>query len=870
MAKRGGVADYNSFVQGLITEASPLTYPANASLDEANFELQRNGARYRRLGIGYEFLYSDASHFLNYYNDTIVQEQIYMSFEWKSAGNRGGHDFAVVQQGKYIYFYAMEGSAISQNKLDFLVYLPYYQAPEATDAMLRMSPISVANVKGYLIVTSAAIDPILIKYDPDQRSFTLSTITVEVRDFTGLEDEFEIDYRPPTAEMNTEHYYNLYNQGWLTANLTTYNTAKSAYPSNADIQHLGKDSTGAFTAAQLDKQYFGNTPAPKGKFIYNILHKKYANLSFTNTLPANTISYSNGLITVDFGIAHSMVVGDEFKLKGVKQTATWEEEDWESGSVGTRSIVIKHEKDNLNNKYYKVNSVTTNTITFRWKWDGDIPTGWGGSRVSNKTLVLSGGRVHYNLSTDVLEEEIEERRFETVAGYAGRAWYSGIDGGQYSSYVFYSKTLERAEFVGECFQEADPTSEHQSDLVDTDGGYIVIPEMDRCVTLVPMGSDLFVFGNNGVWKISGIDGTFTATAYRVDKVSSVGAWGPFSVVAAENQIFYWAKGGIYTVAANEVSQAFASSNISEVTIQSLFNDIPSENKKYVKGHYDPTTKTVEWLINTDLDYAELLANKEVTPTNYNMILRFDLVLQAWYKYELPLGGPASNGLRPFIAGVFNTQDVTAISTEDNVRKSNGDLVVDSLGNDVIAVSRTTRDSFVQSKYLAIGQQRTNPSLAGYWFMTFANFNDSAYVDWRDDDGNGYDFSSYLVTGFDLMGSQATKKQSHYLLMFFDQTEQELDAGDPDNPSSCLVRSQWDWANSANSGKWGTQFQAYRLPRHWYAETAIDSFDYGQGVVVTKSKLRGRGRSLSIHIESERGKDMKLLGWSIVASGGMRP
>ncbi len=26
----------------------------------------------------------------------------------------------------------------------------------------------------------------------------------------------------------------------------------------------------------------------------------------------------------------------------------------------------------------------------------------------------------------------------------------------------------------------------------------------------------------------------------------------------------------------------------------------------------------------------------------------------------------------------------------------------------------------------------------------------------------------------------------------------------DNPSSCLVQAQWNWADSANSGKWGNQ------------------------------------------------------------------
>ncbi len=45
---------YRSFIKGLITEANPLTFPENASIDEQNFVLNRDGSRSRRLGIDYE------------------------------------------------------------------------------------------------------------------------------------------------------------------------------------------------------------------------------------------------------------------------------------------------------------------------------------------------------------------------------------------------------------------------------------------------------------------------------------------------------------------------------------------------------------------------------------------------------------------------------------------------------------------------------------------------------------------------------------------------------------------------------------------------------------------------------------------------
>ena len=54
MPQSNQTGEFNTFVGGLVTEASPLTFPENASIDEANFELDRNGSRSRRLGMDYE------------------------------------------------------------------------------------------------------------------------------------------------------------------------------------------------------------------------------------------------------------------------------------------------------------------------------------------------------------------------------------------------------------------------------------------------------------------------------------------------------------------------------------------------------------------------------------------------------------------------------------------------------------------------------------------------------------------------------------------------------------------------------------------------------------------------------------------------
>jgi len=83
MARIVSEKQVNNFIKGVITEANPLTYPENASTDEANFVLKRDGSRERRLGMDYE-----TSHVLNNTGFTYSNmEGTYTQFfQWDKAG----------------------------------------------------------------------------------------------------------------------------------------------------------------------------------------------------------------------------------------------------------------------------------------------------------------------------------------------------------------------------------------------------------------------------------------------------------------------------------------------------------------------------------------------------------------------------------------------------------------------------------------------------------------------------------------------------------------------------------------------------------------------------------------------------------------
>jgi hypothetical protein len=70
-----------------------------------------------------------------------------------------------------------------------------------------------------------------------------------------------------------------------------------------------------------------------------------------------------------------------------------------------------------------------------------------------------------------------------------------------------------------------------------------------------------------------------------------------------------------------------------------------------------------------------------------------------------------------------------------------------------------------------------------------------------------------------------------------------------------------------SGKWGTQFEAYRLRRNYIPSGVGDGFDYGYSVVTTKTKIRGSGVAVSFKFETTAAKDCQIIGWGMPVTGG---
>jgi len=760
MAQVSGVKDYKTFVKGIITEAGPLTFPENASIAEDNFVLNHDGSRQRRLGLDFEDNYVIHNTGVS---PTAAAPLAISSHHWKNVADDANISFSVVQFGATLYIFDASKIDITANLIgtvDFTLKKTTYSAT------IGQQKIQTSTGAGVLLVTSKEVEPFYIQYNVDTSTFTTNTITVEIRDFFGVDDSLDVATRPSSLSVN--HKYNLYNQGWPVNTYTghineagtvvntpsisdplaqTYTTI-TAYPSNADAISIARKDTTAggstyiryYEPDLLNKFDVGNTPAAKGHFVLN---------AFTRGASRNSLS---GLT----------LIGDDY----------------------------------------------------------------------------------------------EKSRPQATAFFAGRAFFSGIESTSvtsgvhkkvsYNGFIFFSKIVQDLSDFGKCYQEADPTSEEISDLLETDGGTIHIPEAGRILKLVQRQNSLVVIADNGVWTVSGGELGFRATEFQVLKVTNIGAINSDSVVNAEGNVLYWSEGGIYALTADQVSLQLAAQNMTEGTIQDLYNGISNTAKLYCCSTFNASARQIRWLYN-DTDTYNGIENRN----RYNRELIYDAFLQAFYLNTIPSENPYISGY------VETTLYKSEVDTQTIVVGTDTVMV----GTDAVQVTRQiTIGDEVKTKYLTIIIDTT---IKG----TISEFKSTTFKDWYSFDNIGQEYTSYLITGYEVVGDLSHTKQAPYIIFYFKRTETGLDGnGDLIRPSSALVQSRWDWTDSINSGKWSTQFQAYRLHRLLLGVGPLSTFDYGYSVIVTKNLIRGSGRALSLYISSESGKDMHILGWSSMFNG----
>ncbi len=765
MARQTQAVEVNSFVRGLITEASPLTFPDNASLDEDNFNLRRDGSRDRRLGMDLELDYVEIDTGIL---DVDVSDLAVSTFTWRNAGGIPSRSFLVVQTGNVVKVFDPDIMPVSSGEV-FSTTIAAAQDDQV---------FSYANIDGNLVVVTGASDIVIVKWSDGV--FSEDTDRIKVRDQWGVEDinagndlfsAAGLSIRPQT--LTQAHRYNLRNQ--------TFGPPRE----HGGTAHSLRDSIFAFFDSEPDGKYPSNSD--------NINYALYPNANNEDNR-----------------------TGDQF---------------YEKDLIGNPPGSFPAPKG-----FFVIDALNRGTSRLE-----------AAQQLQATYPVLS-----YPISD--LPADRTPGGPTAVAEYSGRVWYGGfqgtvIDGDAkspaLSSYVFYSQLVNEPSQIVNCFQEGDPTSKENPDLLDTDGGFIRVDGAYNIQSLISVGKGIMVVAENGIWMISGgSDYGFSANNNMRRKLSERGVQSPGSVVTVDNTFLFWADDAIYQVGPDQFGD-YQAQNLTQNTIQTFYDDIDPIDKLYAQGNYDSYDQKVRWVYRNRI--SEEVPARE---------LIFDLNLGAFYTHTIGVIGDTSF---PRVAAPVEVPPFRLNEEMENV-VNDGEGVV----NDGETVTQEVSSRGSATRELAyISILGVNPLT-----YSFSRYRDLSFKDWVSVDGTGIDAPAFLITGYLSGGDFLRYKQVPYIQFYFTRTEDGfIDDGTgnlfPTNPSGCLVQAQWEWANSANSNRWGRTFQAYRYRRLYMPSGVADDFDSGFRVITTKNKLRGKGKVLSLLIKTEPDKDCRLLGWSML-------
>jgi hypothetical protein len=204
-----------TFNKGLLTEVSELNFPSEASIDELNCVLSRDGSRSRRLGIEYEEN--------NQLSSTAYTSEgiLYGTHTWTNVGEDPGVQFTVVQIGTTLIFYQRTSGALSASPVNetfssnvvYEVDLNTYGRSGGLGA--GQAHVDVASIQGALVVVSPEIEAFYIERNATTGAFTETQIEFKTRDFVyQTTDKRTLSSPVATGDVTIGRKYDTKNCGW--------------------------------------------------------------------------------------------------------------------------------------------------------------------------------------------------------------------------------------------------------------------------------------------------------------------------------------------------------------------------------------------------------------------------------------------------------------------------------------------------------------------------------------------------------------------------------------------------------------------------------------------------------------------------------
>lgn len=909
MPRTSGISIQNNFSQGLITESTPLNFPKNAATDADNVIFDYTGRVIRRQEIDLEDGYSLGSSL------TFTSNDVYTEYHWQQASDKGFFAFMVQQAGDKIHFYdTSSNTTLSSNKNANTITLSSYQASGSV-IVPGSWPCQYAQGNGALLIVNRGTDPLLVKYDPASDSMTVTRITLQFRDFSGLVDPYDDNVRPSFAtvtDMKADtngivHYYNLLNQGWWQgtitsgelsttsalgqwdADATSGSPAVGTMPSNYDyVGYYRASATDSYDSARLINFQQGNTPAPKGHFILDVgdTDRKQAVIDSGLTLDltgvvVEIIPKATGTLIGDVGTNPSQAFDGNYNPSSSLATQTFSSVT--PGSTYTTYLG----KDLGSGVTKKIDHVTwygnKNGIYFAGRFIATLPPIQGGSKF---------------VQPDV-----------TIKLYASNtAPISATNGTLLGTTTFKAGTNSHVTITS-----SNKTTAYRYIWLSASFTVNAVPNATSYGAGNIFCSEMELFESKDV----------TNTASYNDSESTTER--PQAIAYYAGRAFYGALN----------SDDFASSI--------FFSQIIEKDKQYNYCYQlnDPTSEDFFELLDSD---GGIIKIPDMGQLQTMFVYQTALVLMATNGTWLVRGTSGSgfkatdyvvrkissqgttsplsvvdiNGI-PYWWGEsgimrlnYNPQfdsfsvdsitDTTIRSFFLNIPMTNRSLVKGDYDqylqlaywvyadadadvntfNHILVYNARTQGFFSFSTNFSTGTPRivgikfiedilgqTIPQLkltttinidSTHQYVTYSSMNHDTphYIDWYNysnsvvgDITQEQDYVSYFVTNYELDGDTQRFVQPNYVMLFIDQPYD--DAGNRIEQSAFL-RGVFDFAISGDTGKWSSTAQS--------SQQIFNANLPNRSLNFRRLKIRGKGRALQFRVHSETGKPFSIVGWSV--------
>jgi hypothetical protein len=265
------------------------------------------------------------------------------------------------------------------------------------------------------------------------------------------------------------------------------------------------------------------------------------------------------------------------------------------------------------------------------------------------------------------------------------------------------------------------------------------------------------------------------------------------------------------------------------TVKTFYDEIPVTSKRYARGFFDKTDGHIRWLYKS-VDTTTLEELYE-----YDRVLNYNIRTNAFYPWTI---SPSDVKVHSLLSSELITRPINVdLVTEDDLT----DLIVDSLGNQVITYTASGSSDQQFDKYLVSYLDGTD------YKFTFANRTDSTYKDWETYDGFGVIYNSYLKSGFRMDGQGLAKFQNNWINIY----------SRVDEPVKYNFQGLWDFANTGNTGRWSTSQQ-------------ITHTDTNYSNATRRLKVRGHGKALQFKLSSVLDEPFDVIGWSSLRSINAAP